>query len=101
MLVLISNGSSFQKSIAVMKKHDLDTGPGLLMVWHGRMSCGLLELDLVVLVFVMSRSVFWINKLQKVSGAFPFRQSYVRQLVLILYRSLILRISKSFCLGSL
>ena len=61
--------------MAVKKKHDLDTGPGLLIIWHGRMSCGLLELDLVVLVFVMSRSVFWINKLQNFSGAFPKRQS--------------------------
>ena len=57
-LVFMSNGSSFQNSIAVRKKHDLVTGPGLVTVWRNRISCGLFVLDLVVLVLVISLSVF-------------------------------------------
>ena len=54
----MSNGSSFQNSIAVRKKHDLVTGPGLVTVWRNRISYGLFVLDLVVLVLVISLSVF-------------------------------------------
>ena len=54
----MSSGSSFQISIAVKKKHDLVTGPGLFTVCRSLMLFGLFDCDLVVLVFPMSRSVF-------------------------------------------